>query len=41
MTATFAGLGGSQVKPNCDPKLAAASAGPGATSTEVRGLGTC
>ena len=30
ITATCTGLGGSQVKPNCDPKLAAANAKPGA-----------
>ena len=31
MDSTCAGLGGSQVEPKCDPKLAAASARPGAT----------
>ena len=30
MAAICAGLGGSQVKPSCESKLAAASAGPGA-----------
>ena len=29
MAATFAGLGGAQGRPSCDPRLAAASAGPG------------
>ena len=39
MVATFAGLAVSQVVPNYDPKLAAATAGPGATHPEGGGLG--
>ena len=31
MAATYAGLGGAQVKPRCEPRLAAASAKSGAT----------
>ena len=31
MAATCTGLGDSQVKPSCESRLAAASAGPGAT----------
>ena len=39
MVATCAGLGDSQAKPNCESRLAAASAMHGATLQEVRGLG--
>ena len=31
MSATCAGLGGAQLRPSCEPRLAAASAGSGAT----------
>ena len=37
MVATCIGLGGSQVKPNCDPEFAAASAGPGALGKKYGG----
>ena len=36
MAATCHGLGGSQAKPNYEPRLAAANAGPGATFQEVQ-----
>ena len=36
--ATYAGLGGAQAKPSCEPSLAVASARPGATQGEVQGM---
>ena len=37
MAANCAGLGDSQVKPSCESRLAAASAGPGPLSKSYRG----
>ena len=34
MAATYAGLGESQVKPNCESRLAATSTGPGALTSD-------
>ena len=39
MAATCAGVGEFQVRPSYESRLAAASAGPGATSQEVQAAG--